>query len=293
MAAGHRKDIPLVVIVGPTGSGKTSLAIELAQEIGGEIICADSRTIYRGLDIGSAKPTAYEQRLVPHWGIDLVWPGEKFSVADFKRYADLKIEEIRARGRTPFLVGGTGLYVDAVIFNYSFGNKADELLRARLNEMTLDELYKYCNNNNVKLPENYKNKRYVIRAIEQKGYANRGNDELRENTIIVGISTEKEMLIKKLHDRVSMMLNEGVVKEAIKISNHYGWNNEAMTGNMYRTVKKYLDDGLSIDEVVAEATTLDWRLAKRQLTWLKRNEYINWKALDEAADYVRQRLANE
>ena len=123
------EQLPLVVIVGPTASGKTGLAIELAEKYNGEIICADSRTIYRGMDIGTAKPTLKERQGVVHWGLDLVEPGEAFSAADFKAYADDKIANIRSREKVPFLVGGTGLYIDAVIFNYQFGTTADPVLR--------------------------------------------------------------------------------------------------------------------------------------------------------------------
>lgn len=119
---------PLIVICGPTASGKTALAIKLARQYGGEIICADSRTIYKGMDIGTAKPTASEQALVPHWGIDIVEPGDTYSVAQFKEYALAKIREIRGRGNIPFLVGGTGLYIDAVVLDYTFGPPADKML---------------------------------------------------------------------------------------------------------------------------------------------------------------------
>ncbi len=120
--SGIRSEPPLIVIVGPTASGKTSVAIELAKRLDGEIICADSRTVYKGMDIGTAKPTSDEQAQVPHWGIDLVSPGKRFTAADFKLYAERKIGEIRARGKTPMLVGGTGLYIDSVIFNFDFTN---------------------------------------------------------------------------------------------------------------------------------------------------------------------------
>jgi tRNA dimethylallyltransferase len=160
---------PLIVIVGPTASGKTALAIELAQKYAGEIICADSRTLYKGMDIGTAKPTVEEQALVPHWGLDLVEPGEPFSAADFKRYALQKIDEIRARGHVPFLVGGTGLYVDGIVFDYQFGDTKNAKLRAKLEQKTIAELQVYCNENNIEMPENPQNKRYLIRAIEQVG----------------------------------------------------------------------------------------------------------------------------
>jgi tRNA dimethylallyltransferase len=146
-------EAPLIVIVGPTASGKSALAMQLAERFGGEIICADSRTVYKGMDIGTAKPSAEDQARVPHHGLDLVEPGERFSAVDFKNYATQTIADIRARGKIPFLVGGTGLYVDAVIFDYHFG-QADPELRAKLEALSLEELHEYCRNNNIKLPEN-------------------------------------------------------------------------------------------------------------------------------------------
>ena len=118
------KNSKVIVIVGPTGSGKTGVAIEIAKEIGGEIISADSRAIYKYMDIGTAKPTLAEQKQVPHFGIDLVEPGERFTVADWKAYAEQKITEIRARGNVPMVVGGTGLYVDALVYDYQFTEDA-------------------------------------------------------------------------------------------------------------------------------------------------------------------------
>ncbi|HEY5695257.1 MAG TPA: isopentenyl transferase family protein, partial [Candidatus Saccharimonadales bacterium] len=153
------ESLPLIVLVGPTASGKTSVAIELAQQVDGEIICADSRTVYKSMDIGTAKPTAIEQALAPHWGIDLVEPGEYFTAADFKQYANAKIAEIRGRGHTPFLVGGTGLYIDAVVFDYQFGPPVNTTERARLEAMSVKELQGYCEENNVELPENKQNRR--------------------------------------------------------------------------------------------------------------------------------------
>lgn len=114
---------PLIVITGPTASGKTTLGIQLAKMIEGEIICADSRTVYRGMSIGTAKPTAKEQASVSHWGLDLVNPDERFTLYDFEQYAYAKIDEIRARGRVPMLVGGSGLYISAVIYRYDLTNK--------------------------------------------------------------------------------------------------------------------------------------------------------------------------
>lgn len=286
-------ELPLVIIVGPTASGKTALAIELAERYGGEIICADSRTVYVGMDIGTAKPTAEERARVPHWGLDLVEPGERFTAADFKRYAEAKIAEIRARGRIPFLVGGTGLYVDGIVFDYQFGPEPDETRRRELESWTLEHLIEYCYKNNIILPENHANKRYVIRAIEQKTVNHKRNNVPINGSIIVGIATDKEILRARIGRRAEQLFQDGVVDEAIKLGKKYGWKNEAMTGNIYPLVKRYLGNELSLDEVKDKFTTLDWRLAKRQLTWLRRNPYITWMPLEEAYHYLSQALASE
>jgi tRNA dimethylallyltransferase len=282
---------PLVVIAGPTASGKTSLSVNLAKKFNGEIICADSRTIYKYMDIGTAKPTQIEQSSVPHWGVDLIEPGERFSVADFKTYADQKIKEIRDRNHIPFLVGGTGLYVDAVIFDYQFCQKSDDGMRCKLQQMSLAELYEYSIKNNIKLPENYKNKRYVIRAIERLGAENIKNTTPLDNSIIVGISTDKLVLRSRIQQRSEQIFNDGVIEEAISLSNSYGWSSEAMTSNIYPIIHQYLDGNITLAEAKEKFATQDWHLAKRQMTWLKRNSFIKWLLLDEAEKYLSDRLA--
>jgi len=294
MAATNLKPhLPLIVIVGPTASGKTSLALDLAEKFHGEIICADSRTIYTGMDIGTAKPTLAEQARVPHWGLDLVEPNETYSVADFKQYATKKIEEIRGRGHIPFLVGGTGLYVDAVIFNYQFGAKADATLRTSLENMTIQQLHAHCKTHNVTLPENRLNKRYVIRAIERKDAKPSIKTTLIDQAIVVGIATDKELLRARISLRTEQLFDNGVVLEATKLGKKYGWNSQAMTGNIYPLINLYLKNESTLEEIKVKFTTLDWRLAKRQLTWLKRNPHITWLPLVEAGNYLAQLLANE
>ena len=292
MATGlFREELPLVVIVGPTASGKTALAIDLAEEFGGEIICADSRTVYRGMDIGTAKPTPEEQARVPHWGLDLVEPGERFTAADFKEYAEQKVEEIRQRVHIPFLVGGTGLYIDAVVFDYQFGPEADPTRRQSLEMNSLDQLREYCRKNNIPLPENGKNKRYVIRAIERESVSVKKRNEPITSTIIVGIATDKATLVKRIAHRTEQLFQNGVVDEAMILGKKYGWNTEAMTGNIYRLARPYLNKELTLQEYKDKFTTSDWRLAKRQLTWLKRNPYVQWLNLEEAHDYLSLHLA--
>ncbi len=280
---------PLIVIVGPTASGKSALAIELAHEFGGEIICADSRTVYKHMDIGTAKPSAKDQAIVAHWGLDLVEPGEPFSAADFQTYAYEKIVDIRARGKIPFLVGGTGLYVDSIVFEYEFG-PVNATVRDELEKLTLEQLHEHCIQNNIKLPENEKNRRYVIRAIEQKSINNKRLTEPQRNIIIVGITTELDILRERIHERSEHLFESGVVQEAKSLGERYGWESEAMTGNIYRLAHEFLDGTLTEAELRMRFETSDWQLAKRQLTWLKRNPHIKWLDLDYAQKYIARRL---
>jgi tRNA dimethylallyltransferase len=283
---------PLVVVVGPTASGKTTTAIEIAKKHNGEVICADSRTIYIGMDIATAKPTKKEMQGVVHWGLDLVTPDEQFSVADFKDYASKKIADIRRRGKLPILVGGTGLYIDSVIFDYQFGSPVDMQKREQLEIMTIDDLYEYCNKNNILLPENSKNKRYVIRAIETADQTKKRRLTPLENTIIVGITTDKLILRQKIDDRIHNMFDAGVVEETQHLVQQYDWKSQAMTSNIYSIVHKYLDGELTLQQAHDSASTADWRLAKRQLTWLKRNSFVHWLPLKEVNTYITDALAN-
>lgn len=285
--------LPLVVIVGPTASGKTDLAVKLALQFDGEIICADSRTVYKAMDVGTAKPTPEEQAKIPHWGIDLVEPGERFTAADFKQYADQKIKEIRARGHVPFLVGGTGLYVDAVVFNYQFDSDVDEDRRTLLEKLSLEELHDYCYKNNINLPENQRNKRYVVRAIEQNGVNSKRSEMPIKDSIIVGIATDKVELRERIKQRTEQLFNNDVVEEATLLGKKYGWNSEAMTGNVYPLILTHLKAELSLEQIIDKNTTLDWRLAKRQLTWLKRNPFIYWCNINEAYSYLSRQLASK
>lgn len=284
------RELPLLVIVGPTASGKSSTAMRIAEEFNGEIICADSRTIYKGLDVGSAKPTAEDRVRVPHWGLDLVEPGEVFTAADFKFYAQQKVQEIRDRGRLPIIVGGTGLYVDGVIFDYDFV-KTDPKLRETLERLSLEELIDYCSNNNVTLPENQQNRRYVIRAIERKNVSGKRLVEPIDNTLVVGIATNKEELMSRISARAEQLFQTGMVEEAKILGEKYGWNSEAMTGNIYRLVHQYLNGEFDEEGLKQRFITADWQLAKRQITWLKRNPFIAWKSLDDTYLYIKKWLS--
>ena len=283
---------PLIVIVGPTASGKTGLSIRMAKKFGGEIISADSRAIYRHMDVGTAKPTLEERQGIPHWGIDLIEPNTSFSAAEFKKYTQEKIEDIRMRGKIPILVGGTGLYVDAVIFDYDFSAASvDGKRRERLLSMSLDELHTYCKLNSVQLPENKLNKRYIVRAIEQGGINQSRRSQPIENSIIVGITTDRQTLRTRIEYRAEQIFELGVVEEATQLAQRYGWDSEAMTGNIYPLVRRHLEGEIDEEELKQKFIVSDWRLAKRQLTWLKRNKYIQWYDIKSAEQFLSQKLA--
>ena len=283
---------PLVVIVGPTASGKTALSIKVAKRYRGEIISADSKAIYKGMDIGAAKPAMNARDGVPHWGFDLVKPGERFTAADFKQYANKKIAEIRRRGHVPVLAGGTGLYVDAVLFDYDFPPESSSEQREQLEQWSLGGLHKYCADNNITLPENSLNKRYVINTILRNGYVLKRRSMPVENTIIVGITTDRDSLRARIVGRTEQLFINGVDDEAKGLAAQYGWESEAMKGNIYPLLRRYHDNELSLDEVKQMSIVKDWRLAKRQLAWFKRNEHINWLPLDEAYTYIAHALDN-
>lgn len=288
-----RSTLPLVVICGPTASGKTAVAIELAEQVGGEIICADSRTIYAGMDIGTAKPTAAERARVPHWGLDLVAPDQRFTAADFKAYADKKIADIRARGGVPFLVGGTGLYIDAVVYDFQFGGDVDLAQRAAFEAMSIEQLQQLCEQKSIPLPFNSYNRRHLIRALERRGEGGTKRTEPTEGAIIVGIATDRAVLRGRIAVRAEQLFDEGVVEEALTLARQYGWESEAMTGNIYPLVRRYVSGELSLEELKEKFITADWRLAKRQLTWLRRSPHIKWLSLEDVRDHLRKQLAIE
>jgi tRNA dimethylallyltransferase len=286
------KNLNLLAIVGPTASGKTELSIKLAQKCQGEVIAADSRTIYKYLDIGTAKPTTSEIMNIQHWGLDLVGPKESFTVADYKKYAMEIIKNIRTRGKTPIIVGGSGLYVDSVLYNFNFA-PANNRLREKLELKTVDELQAIIGNQQLVMPENKLNKRYLIRAIE-RGKTKLNREPLLEGAIIIGICPPKSELDKRIVQRLDAMLQAGVLKEIEKVSKLYGWESEAMTGGIYRVFRDYLDNKITLEEAKINFIKSDQKLVKKQLTWFKRNPDIIWfDAINYAEDWFNQTFSGK
>ncbi|MGB3023294.1 MAG: tRNA (adenosine(37)-N6)-dimethylallyltransferase MiaA [Candidatus Saccharimonadales bacterium] len=276
----------LIVITGPTASGKSALALDLAERYNGEIICADSRTVYRGMDIGTAKPTVEEQARVPHHLLDVVDPDERFTAADFQRLARAAIDDIRARGRIPFVVGGTGLYIDGLVLGYQFGPSADETIRRQLEDLTAEQLQTMLINQRISLPHNRDNKRHLVRALEQHGINNNRGEKPCENCIVVAIATEKDELGQRIRQRADVMFAGGIVDEAKLLAARYGWDHEALTGNIYPIVRRLIDGEISEDEAKELFIIKDRQLVNKQLTWLRRHDYVRWLTLGDARGYL-------
>lgn len=289
MKLASNNNLPLIVILGPTASGKSAVAMELASKIGGEIVCADSRTVYRGMDVCTAKPTAEDQSKIRHWCLDLVDPNQPFSVADFQREAQLAIADIRKRGKYPIMVGGSGLYIDSVIFNFDLRSPANPSLRQSLKHKTVEELIDYCNNDNIKLPENKFNRRHLIRTIETNG-ATVVNRNIVKNTILIGVDVDKTTIRDRIENRIKQMIDDGLIRETEKIYSIYGSGLESITANSYSLVKQYLDGQINQDQLIKLATIRDMQLVKKQRTWFKRNPHIIWMQREKIVPFLMNKL---
>ncbi len=306
----------IVAIIGPTASGKTDLAIKIAKEFNGEIIATDSRTIYRKMNIGTAKPTRdaaneaaakditdlfsekpYMVEGVPHWGIDIVNPDEDYSVADFKHYAEQKIDEVLERGSLPILAGGTGLYISAIVDNLTFTDTdRNEDLRRELDELSDADLKKRLEHLDAEAAKtvDFGNRRRVIRAIEIVEMTGKPLAEQQRmgsakyDVLQIGIEVNREDLYERINDRVERMIADGLVDEVRELKREYGCEVNAMTGIGYRQICEFLDGKMKLQDAV-ELLKRDTRhYAKRQMTWFKRDNRIEWvKNTEEALKIIR------
>lgn len=252
-----------IVILGPTASGKTGVSIKIAKELarlhqelpdqyplsGAEIISADSRAIYQGMELGTAAPTLEEQAGVPHYGIGIVQPDERFTVADWKAFAEKKIAEIRAKGKLPMVVGGTGLYIDALIYDYSFS--------------------------------------------EQKKLDQSDRDEVCANYLTIGIKWSPEELRARITERADKLFVQELFEETRQLVSKYNWSTQAMKSNIYQFAWGYLQGDYTLEEAKKLFILDDWHLAKRQLTWFKRNKNIIWLPLADVESYVLKCIQDE
>lgn len=266
---------PLVVIVGETATGKSALAMKLARQFNGEIICADSWTVYEGFDIGTAKPSIQERQLVPHHLLDIVTPEEGFSAPLFQKLALKAIRSIYANRKIPILVGGTGLYIDSVLYGYSF-TPANDGDRSRLQKLSLSELNDIAVQQHlpISLIDN-RNKRRIIRLIENNGELPT-KSSLRQNTIVIGLKASRDDLRERVEKRVHNMIRNGLENEVRILAEEHGWLVEPMKGIGYREWKDFFEGSKTVEDVEKRIISSTMKLAKKQRTWFKRNTDIDW-----------------
>jgi len=267
---------PLVVIVGETASGKSALALQIAERFDGEIISADSWAVYRGFDIGTAKPSVEDQALIPHHLIDVADPVVGFSAAVFQRLAKSAIDDITNRGKLPILVGGSGLYIDSILYDYSFLPPSDPALRKELNELSLSEVIARAEAMELDTEGiDMRNKRRIIRLIENDG-VRPTRHELRDNTLVLGITIEREQLQDKITQRIETMVQAGFAEEVEKLLGQYGPDIEPFRAPGYRAFKEYVLGAISLEQAKEQFRQNDLQLAKKQRTWFKRNKSIHY-----------------
>ncbi len=280
----------LLALIGPTASGKTALALQLAQQFNGEIVCADSRTIYRGMYIGTAKPTPQQQAIVPHHLLDLIEPNQSYNAAVFKRAAEEAVEAIHARHHLPILAGGTGLYVDAVLYDYQFPAGASSSLRKELERLPLAELVERLQRLDPEIAAtiDLQNPRRVIRALELVGQPRIAPKALPATTLIIGLDPGMDELERRIEARTQQMLDHGLLDEARRLTERYSTVLEPFSTVGYREAIDYLAGDIPEAKLAPLINLHTRQLAKRQLTWFKRNPDIHWVATPtEAVDLAQ------
>ncbi|MGZ0085337.1 tRNA (adenosine(37)-N6)-dimethylallyltransferase MiaA [Caldibacillus thermoamylovorans] len=289
----------VVVIVGPTAVGKTKLGIALAKKLDGEIISGDSMQIYKGMDIGTAKVKPDEMEGIPHHLIDIKEPCEPFSVVEFQRLARTLIAEISARERLPIIVGGTGLYIQAAIYDYQFSDApSDEAYRRTLKQLAAEQGPEALHRRLSAVdPESAArihphNIRRVIRALEVhhctgKPFSawQRGERRLLYETAIIGLTAERDVLYRRINERVDAMIAAGLIEEAKSLYDRGFRDCQAVQAIGYKELYDYFDGRVSLEEAIEQLKQHSRRYAKRQLTWFRNQMPVTWFDMTDFAAF--------
>lgn len=284
------KKIKVIAIVGPTASGKTSYGVELAKEVDGEIISADSRIVYKGFNIGAAKPTKEEMQGIPHYLIDVVEPTFDYSAGLYKKQASEIINDITNRGKIPIIVGGTGLYTDILLKGFDLPCiNPDRELRKKLEKYSKEELYaklKEKDSKGAKVIDS-NDKKKIIRALEIINLTGktlelaRGKSESEYEVEWIGKNFERNILYQRINDRVDLMVENGLIDETKSLLCRYGRIYNITNTIGYREIIQYLDGKLSLEESLDLLKKNTRNYAKRQLTWFRKNPEIKWDVYPE------------
>ena len=294
----------VIVICGPTASGKTALSIELAKKINGEIISSDSMQIYKYMNIGTAKPSEEEKEGIQHYLLDFVEPNQRYSVAEFKKDAESAIEEILAKGKTPIVVGGTGLYVDSLIYGIEYQDiELDEKYRKELEDRVekegLEKLYEEAQKIDPQAMEKISrnDQKRILRVLEIYKATGKNKTEqeiesrkkgVKYDYKVFAINWERQLLYERINKRVDIMIEQGLIQEVEELLKKYDNFPTAMQGLGYKEVVEYLQGITTKEEMIEKLKMETRRYAKRQITWFKKNKQTIWiehkdlqKILDE------------
>ncbi|WP_404351578.1 tRNA (adenosine(37)-N6)-dimethylallyltransferase MiaA [Sutcliffiella horikoshii] len=281
----------VIVIIGPTAVGKTKTSVELAKRLNGEIISGDSMQIYKTMDIGTAKVKKEEMQGIPHFLIDIKEPQEAYSVAEFQQDVRNKIDEITSRGRIPIIVGGTGLYIQSVLYDYQFSESGkDEEIRLRLEkrsqEIGVEKLHQELNEIDPKSAANIhpNNVRRVIRALEifyttgktMSEYQDTQQPEPLYDIALIGLTMEREMLYERINLRVDLMMEEGLLREVQTLYNNEIRGCQSIQAIGYKELYAYFDGKVTLEQAVNDLKQNSRRYAKRQLTWFRNKMDVTW-----------------
>ncbi|WP_336883094.1 tRNA (adenosine(37)-N6)-dimethylallyltransferase MiaA [Priestia koreensis] len=307
----------LVVLIGPTAVGKTNLSISLAEALNGEIISGDSMQIYRQMDIGTAKIKREEMKGIPHHLLDIKDPDEAFSVADFQTIVREKISEIASRGKVPMIVGGTGLYIQSVIYDYQFAEKEEnreikQRLEALLDEKGIEYLYNKLKEVDPASAEriHINNHRRVMRALEVyeatgKPFSDNVSEqscELLYDVTLIGLTMDRDKLYERINMRVDMMVDEGLLDEVKRLYDGGIRDVQSIQAIGYKEIYEYLDGHVTLEKAVEQLKQNSRRYAKRQLTWFRNKMPVTWfdvtgasqrELFDEIFTYVAGKLEQE
>ena len=290
----------IIVILGQTATGKSNLAVKIAKQIGGEIISADSRQVYKGLDLGTGKITKKEMEGVPHHLLNVANPRKSFSVAEYKKLAEEKIEEILKRGKTPIIAGGTGLYIKSIVDNISFPEvPPNETLRKKLKKSSAKKLFALLKKIDPRRAQTIesKNPRRLIRAIEiAKALGRVPNLEAslpsKYKILQIGLKLPPEVLKKKIKERLKKRLRAGMAIELHNLRKKgVPWKRFRELGFDQKYIALYLQNKISQKEMLEKLLNKNWQYAKRQWTWFKRDKKIIW--IDPSKKSDLKKLENE
>ncbi len=285
------------MILGPTASGKTAVGIELAKQINGEVISADSMQIYRGMDIGTAKPSIQERQGIPHHLIDVAEPGEMYSVAMFQKAATACIEDILRRGKAPVVVGGTGLYINALTYELDFTETShDTAFREQLMQLEAAQLHQMLFKQDAEAAGRIhpNDKKRIVRRLEiLKNEGNSPNYQFRKpneayHFIMAGLTTDRAVLYERINGRVDHMMEQGLLGEVKALAQKYTTAPTSMQAIGYKELIRYLQGEIPLERAVYEIKRNSRHYAKRQWVWFKRDERIVWY---DTAEYGNNALS--